>query len=264
MSSTITRNTLARAFSGDVRITNIPLSGARFGGAGGIKDLIFSMLTFGIYAIVKSSAMEQKQAAVKQVMKDIYTQIDLYPDANSFSVQIGDKKMEINKINYIDPPFLQICFDNQIVDVVECGVQEFRRIIAEQLGDDVVMRKEVDYAVSNIVEQANSEDGFVSEAGSTVYFENGMDMISLEEFGEEQGKEWCLLRRVGDSDNLYDLITVDSVESLDDGLHPLTRNAFGDMDVLRGTAMLPHLAKASVSSVLDLRLMKNDAGRCVP
>ncbi|MFM0514979.1 PIN domain-containing protein [Paraburkholderia sp. RL17-373-BIF-A] len=49
--------------------------GASYGNVGGAGDLLLSIITFGIYALAKSSKIDQKRAAVEAAIRQLNQQI---------------------------------------------------------------------------------------------------------------------------------------------------------------------------------------------
>ncbi|MBC8643050.1 hypothetical protein IAG25_40790 [Caballeronia sp. EK] len=85
--TSVTNRTVARALSGiesgnSSRNPTIILQGKNFGnkGWGVVKDIILSMITFGIYAVVKNSKMDQKSTDLEAVVRELHQQMTLMGD----------------------------------------------------------------------------------------------------------------------------------------------------------------------------------------
>ncbi|MBC8643059.1 hypothetical protein IAG25_40860 [Caballeronia sp. EK] len=81
--TSVTNRTIARAVSGienleDWQSPNMILHGKNFGnkGWGVVKDIVLSMITFGIYAAVKSSRMDEKSADLEAGLRGLQKMID--------------------------------------------------------------------------------------------------------------------------------------------------------------------------------------------
>ncbi|MFM0515188.1 hypothetical protein [Paraburkholderia sp. RL17-373-BIF-A] len=55
--------------------SNMVKDGASYGNVGGARDLLLSIITFGIYALAKSSKMDQKRAAVEAAIIGLSNQL---------------------------------------------------------------------------------------------------------------------------------------------------------------------------------------------
>ncbi|MFM0514906.1 hypothetical protein [Paraburkholderia sp. RL17-373-BIF-A] len=119
--SLITENTLRRAFSDDgIRkgtlhgSSAIAMHGAEFSSPGGIKDLIFSMLTFGIYVGVKSAMMERKREAVERALQDLKAGLSSRnPGVDVVAIQVEGKTLEVRECTF----GLQITYGDKVVSV---------------------------------------------------------------------------------------------------------------------------------------------------
>ncbi|MFM0515442.1 hypothetical protein [Paraburkholderia sp. RL17-373-BIF-A] len=234
MSSLITGSTIARAFGGGIKSANVAMRGATFGNAGGAKDLILSMLTFGIYALVKSSAMEKKGAAVEKALVDLYSYMENHPHDKSISACVDGKWLSINEYN----GSLEFYFDGRQCAVpCDLNFRQLKLVLEEAVKSTEMYREivgDINDAISDeaTLERLMSENGLDSVMGSRICLG--------EDFSKDANVEWCLLPR---GDNTYDLMTWNSVACLmsNGSPHPLTNNKIIETDILRGREILPHL-----------------------
>ncbi|MFM0515472.1 hypothetical protein [Paraburkholderia sp. RL17-373-BIF-A] len=93
----VTGSTIHRALSSD-SAGCIDRAG-NYGNPGGLKDLILSMLTFGIYAIVKTSKMEQKREAIEEVVRDLTAKLTMASTtgASSIATKVEGKDLLIEE-----------------------------------------------------------------------------------------------------------------------------------------------------------------------
>ncbi|MFM0515176.1 hypothetical protein [Paraburkholderia sp. RL17-373-BIF-A] len=143
----VTVNTLRRAFThqssfGNQHTTNVlpigvhnmAVSAGRYGNVGGIGDLLLSMLTFGIYSLVKLHKMDQKKAAVEQAIKDIHQTIEQNPNENTISVEVEGKRLSVSQYTAYGSDMVSIRFDeNQVITIRDANLATFR----EQLGREI-------------------------------------------------------------------------------------------------------------------------------
>ncbi|MFM0515384.1 hypothetical protein [Paraburkholderia sp. RL17-373-BIF-A] len=98
----VTTNTFSRVFNTfglhdeKTGFADMVMRGAKFGNAGGAGDLVLSILTFGIYALVKSHKMDLKKAAVEETLKLLREQIQANPGADSVSVQVDGQELTVS------------------------------------------------------------------------------------------------------------------------------------------------------------------------
>ncbi|MFM0515398.1 PH domain-containing protein [Paraburkholderia sp. RL17-373-BIF-A] len=254
MSSLVTRNTISRAFSLDMRegisSANVAARGGAFGSAGGAKDLILSMLTLGIYSFVKSSIIDQKRAALEEALKQLCEKIAAHPAANSHTVEVDGKTIEFKQdlwlgMNVVNISLVEKGHRSELGNVTGESLWSFKTILASQLGMDISSphtgSKDVRNAIADNLDRLASVNGFESRAGSKVFFSERRDFVSLETFGDNADAEWCLLRR---EHGVYDLIMYESAENLLQYRlpHPLTRKNIEEGQIIRGTDMLQHLS----------------------
>ncbi|MBC8643011.1 hypothetical protein IAG25_40460 [Caballeronia sp. EK] len=135
--SLVTGRTIVRALSGiqnaetrDVsRSSHMAKRGASYADAGGIRDLLLSMLTFGIYGLVKAVNIDKKGAAIDQALKDLWHEMaKKAPEQfQEVELQIGDKRLTIAEVrNLAGGDFdLKVSFDGRVVVIERMRMVDF-------------------------------------------------------------------------------------------------------------------------------------------
>ncbi|MFM0515264.1 hypothetical protein, partial [Paraburkholderia sp. RL17-373-BIF-A] len=138
--SMVTSSTLKRAFVGDGYDvsnpkSNMAMDGATYGNAGGFKDLLFSILTFGIYSFVKSGKMDQKRAAIEVAIRDLHQQIESKARVGHVSVKVDGKMLSISEVSFAGNIDLHIMFDDEKVGVIQnTDLKSFQKNLAAEVG----------------------------------------------------------------------------------------------------------------------------------
>ncbi|MFM0515490.1 hypothetical protein [Paraburkholderia sp. RL17-373-BIF-A] len=98
--------------------SNMVMDGAKYGNAGGVGDLLLSILTFGIYAFAKSSKMDQKRAAVEAAIRELNQQIPV-KGATIISTKVDGKVLVISEISIGGTPALKVAFGGRNVGIIQ-------------------------------------------------------------------------------------------------------------------------------------------------
>ncbi|MFM0515286.1 hypothetical protein [Paraburkholderia sp. RL17-373-BIF-A] len=69
---------------------------AKYGNAGG-KDLLLSVLAFGVYAFVKSSKMDQKRTAIDAAIRDLISGSNTIWAQTVFSVEADGQMLAFRR-----------------------------------------------------------------------------------------------------------------------------------------------------------------------
>ncbi|MFM0514918.1 hypothetical protein [Paraburkholderia sp. RL17-373-BIF-A] len=207
--SLITLNTLVRAFGDgsaqDIQSANIAMRGAKFRGADSIKDLILSMLTFGIYSFVKSSIIEQKRATIEVALQELRTQMEMDPGEQAYSVEVDGKTLDITQEYDSGVPSLKLYLDgHEFCKIDELDFRRFGILVDAQIWTPSSTAVDlVNRTIGDNLERLRSPDGFASTQGSRVYLDDE-DIFAGEKFDKDATTEWCLVRR---DSGIYDLAT---------------------------------------------------------
>ncbi|MFM0515131.1 hypothetical protein [Paraburkholderia sp. RL17-373-BIF-A] len=100
---TITSSTISRAFlngsfvGGADSCNGMVAKSASYGNPNGIREIILSIVTVGIYSLVKASEMERKAREMEQAIKDLNRQIGENPDCYYAKVCVDGKSLEIEE-----------------------------------------------------------------------------------------------------------------------------------------------------------------------
>ncbi|MFM0515337.1 hypothetical protein [Paraburkholderia sp. RL17-373-BIF-A] len=99
---------------------NLAVEGAKYGGYGGAGDLILSILTFGIYALVKSNKADEKRAVLELAMTDLHRNIESKGAAQrSVEVVTDGKLLKVSEAGCASGTSLCIEFGGELVAELE-------------------------------------------------------------------------------------------------------------------------------------------------
>ncbi|MFM0515189.1 hypothetical protein [Paraburkholderia sp. RL17-373-BIF-A] len=132
----ITRNTFSRIFenypkkndSEDIASSEFVARGMNSGGVGDIKDLLLSLLTFGIYCFIKTDLLEKKKAAIEQALIDVHSKLNKFPDEN-VSVEVDGNILRIEQRDLENgSSSLCVLFNNNHIKTIEgLTLSQFKR-----------------------------------------------------------------------------------------------------------------------------------------
>ncbi|MFM0515293.1 hypothetical protein [Paraburkholderia sp. RL17-373-BIF-A] len=142
--SIVTTNTFSRVFNTAglhnraTGFADMVMQGAKFGNAGGAGDLVLSILTFGIYALVKSHQMDLKKAAVDDALRSLREKIQANPDADSVSVDVDGQGLTVSQERHEGRDCLKITLGGHELEPVDDVTLESLKTRLENVGQPFV------------------------------------------------------------------------------------------------------------------------------
>ncbi|MBC8643010.1 hypothetical protein IAG25_40450 [Caballeronia sp. EK] len=135
-------NTLSRAFGDSSlhydRLTTrrIAAEGSHFGSAGGVKDLILSMLTFGIYGFVKAAEMQKKHDAISRLVVNLYRQAESNLNETTIFTRVDGEELVVSDDSVRDQPQITIRFQGKVITIVGMDLSAFRRHLHDEVHEN--------------------------------------------------------------------------------------------------------------------------------
>ncbi|MFM0515338.1 hypothetical protein [Paraburkholderia sp. RL17-373-BIF-A] len=136
----VTFSTISRSFLNGASVSNagncsgIVAKAAAYGNPNDFREILFSILTCGIYALVKSSQMDSKARDVERAIKDLHREISENANCQYVKVMVDGKPLEITQLHHGCEPFLVINFDSKTVGRLDnTDFSSFKRCLEREI-----------------------------------------------------------------------------------------------------------------------------------